>query len=240
MSLDLSKKKVLDLSKKAETVIQKLNLSKFRARVIFVADVSGSMKSLYTRGVMQNVYERIMALALKFDDNGSLENMVFDHGVLDLPEATLDDIGLYVERNIIKNPTIKWGMTNYAPPLRKIRDMVAVRPKGFFAMFSKPRPASKDPVYVVFLTDGENYDEPETRQALIELSAFPVFVKFLGIGSSRFPMLEKLDTMDGRVVDNANFQAITDIARISDEELYHRLLVEVSDWEQAAKAAQVL
>lgn len=240
MSLDLSKKKVLDLSKKAETVIQKLNLSKFRARVIFIADVSGSMRSLYARGVMQSVYERIMALALKFDDNGSLENLVFDHTVLDLPEATLDDIGQYVEKNILKNYSIKWGLTNYAPPLKKVMEMVGSRPKGFFGMFGKLKPSSKEPVYVVFLTDGENYDEAETRQTLIELSAFPVFVKFLGIGSTRFPMLEALDTMQGRIVDNANFQAITDIARISDEELYHRLLVEVSDWEQAAKDAKVL
>ena len=240
MSLDLGKKKVLDLSKKAETVIQKLNLSKFRARVIFIADVSGSMKSLYARGTMQGVYERIMALALKFDDNGSLENLVFDHSVLDLPEATLDDIGTYVEQNILKNHSIKWGLTNYAPPLKRVMEMVGVKRGGLLSMFSKPKPASKEPVYVVFLTDGENYDEKETRQALTDLSEFPVFVKFLGIGQTKFPMLESLDTMSGRRVDNANFQAITDIGRITDEELYHRLLVEVSDWEAAAKAVQVL
>ncbi|KJS86179.1 VWA domain-containing protein [Desulfosporosinus sp. BICA1-9] len=53
-----------------------------------------------------------------------------------------------------------------------------------------------------------------------------LFWQFVGIGRENYGILEKLDTMESRVVDNANFFAIDDIDRISDEQLYERLLNE--------------
>ncbi|KJR46304.1 tellurium resistance protein [Desulfosporosinus sp. I2] len=53
-----------------------------------------------------------------------------------------------------------------------------------------------------------------------------MFWQFVGIGRENYGILEKLDTMESRVVDNANFFALDDIDRISDEQLYERLLNE--------------
>lgn len=55
------------------------------ARVGVVLDISGSMRDLYTRGIVQEVVERILAVACKFDDNGSLDVWVYDNEFSRLP-----------------------------------------------------------------------------------------------------------------------------------------------------------
>jgi hypothetical protein len=52
--------------------------------------------------------------------------------------------------------------------------------------------------------------------------------------------LEKLDTMEGRTVDNAGFFALDDIDTVDDQELYRRLLSEFPDWLLAAKSARIV
>lgn len=46
--------------------------------------------------------------------------------------------------------------------------------------------------------------------------------------------------MCGRVVDNCNFFALDDIRRISNSELYDRLLNEFPDWLKAARAKAIV
>ncbi|WP_331459286.1 VWA domain-containing protein [Paenibacillus sp. FJAT-27812] len=53
-------------------------------------------------------------------------------------------------------------------------------------------------------------------------------------------MLKQLDTMEGRIVDNANFVHIDDIAAISDERLYDWLLNEFPSWLKAAKEKRII
>ena len=50
----------------------------------------------------------------------------------------------------------------------------------------------------------------------------------------------QLDTLTGRVVDNANFFPIADITTITDEELYGKLLNEFPLWLKEAKAIGIL
>ncbi|MGO0861971.1 VWA domain-containing protein, partial [Clostridioides difficile] len=63
----------------------------------------------------------------------------------------------------------------------------------------------------------------------------PVFFQFIGIGKRKFNFLEKLDVMEGRVVDNANLFSLNDINDISDEELYERVMKELPEWVREAK-----
>lgn len=58
--------------------------------------------------------------------------------------------------------------------------------------------------------------------------------------SSGFKFLMELDEMEGRVVDNANFFAIKDPARIEDEALYDLLMNEYPGWVPQAKALRIL
>jgi len=48
------------------------------------------------------------------------------------------------------------------------------------------------------------------------------------------------DTMDGRFIDNANFFQLNDLNKISDEELYDRLLAEFPTWLREAKIKRII
>ncbi|MDU5949065.1 MAG: VWA domain-containing protein, partial [Paenibacillus macerans] len=62
----------------------------------------------------------------------------------------------------------------------------------------------------------------------------------VGLGRANYGVLQKLDEMPGRYIDNANFFALDDISSISDEELYDRLLNEFPAWIKEARAKGIL
>lgn len=97
---------------------------------------------------------------------------------------------------------------------------------------------SEDPAFVVFINDGGC---KKTIKSIIEASSKkPVFWQFVGIGNGNFEFLQKLDTMEGRYVDNANFIHIEDIDKTTDEQLYDALLNEFPSWLKEAKEKGVL
>ncbi|MCB1771594.1 MAG: VWA domain-containing protein [Candidatus Competibacteraceae bacterium] len=224
MAIDL-RKRIVDLSKKAAFAANKHGIEGQRAQVVLVLDISASMNALYKTGVVQRVIERILGLAVTFDDDGQIDLLLFGTHAYRLPPVTLDEIDGYVERVILSQYKIREA-TNYAPPLRLIRDQ-----------YPLPQPA---PVFVIFLTDGANADKPASADTLRELSAQPVFVQFVGIGKEDFPFLHKLDELPGRFIDNAGFMPVNDIDVIKDAELYDRLLNEFPQWLKAARENGIL
>ena len=94
--------------------------------------------------------------------------------------------------------------------------------------------------YVLFITDGDNSDKQRTDKVISELSQYPIFFQFIGIGHSSFNYLEKLDEMDGRYVDNANFFSVNNIQSIDDKELYDKLLAEYPSWLENEKVKEMI
>ena len=76
----------------------------------------------------------------------------------------------------------------------------------------------------------------DTKRILIDSSPNPIFWQYIGIGKEKFEFLEKLDELNGRFIDNANFFHLNDITTISDDELYDRLFNEFPEWLNVAKA----
>jgi len=224
MAIDL-RKRIIDLSKKATFAANKHGIEGQRAQVVLVLDISASMNALYQSGVIQRVIERLLGLAVSFDDDGQIDLLLFGTNAYRLPPVTLDEIERYVERVILSQYKIREA-TNYAPPLRLIRDQ-----------YRSPQPA---PVFVIFLTDGGNADRPASAEVLRELSSQPVFVQFVGIGKEDFPFLRKLDELPGRLIDNAGFMVVNDIDTIKDAELYDRLLNEFPQWLVKARGQGIL
>jgi hypothetical protein len=188
--------------------------------VVLVLDISKSMNRLYKSGVMQRVIERMLGLALTFDDDGQVDLRLFGTRTYTLPPVTLADIEGYVERKILPHDKIIEA-THYAPPLQQIQD--------------RYRSPQTDPVFVIFITDGGNADRRQSTEIIRTLASEPIFIQFVGIGPEQFPFLEKLDELPGRVIDNAGFMAINDIDTIKDAELYDRLLNEFPHWIEQAK-----
>lgn len=252
MAVSLSKetKKRISLSKKsASKVILKKGIQTQKSEVEFVIDYSGSMNQLYKSGIVQRVAERILALGLNFDDDGKVGLYLFHHGVIEHPTPiSMDNIQDFMDREVISK--YQMGGTNYAPAINAVRKARGYQigwnvPKkvggflGFGGKMVRPDPPQIQPVskptYVVFITDGENSDRAKTEQALLEASFEPIFWQFVGIGSSSFDFLEKLDDMEGRLIDNADFFQINDLDKVSDDELYERVLTEYPGWIKMAK-----
>ncbi|MCT4604975.1 MAG: VWA domain-containing protein [Marinisporobacter sp.] len=78
------------------------------------------------------------------------------------------------------------------------------------------------------------------KNIIIESSKHPLFWQFVDIGRSNYGILKKLDTLSNRYVDNANLFELDDIDKISDEELYDRLLNEFPMWISDAKEKGIL
>ena len=219
MSVDL-KKRVIDLSKKAEVEIEKSGLGGKKAQVVLVLDISKSMNRLYKSGVVQSVIERVLALALNFDDDGEVDTMLFGTHAYQLPAVSLDDLEGYVDRVIL--PTYKIvEATRYAVALQLVHD--------------KYKGNKADPVFVIFVTDGNNSDKRETTELIRTLSHEAIFFQFVGIGQESFPYLLKLDELSGRFIDNAGFMHVDDIAAVDDASLYRQLLNEFPDWLEEAE-----
>ncbi len=209
----------------ARISLKKNNLENVKAQVEFVLDYSGSFSWAYADGTIQELTERIMALALNFDDDGTMPVYGFGVNVKEMKEANLSNLGGYVSKEFGAFSGVERSGTNYSHVINKIVEN------------HKSDAPGSDPVFVVFITDGDCHDKSQTDAAMIEASKHNIFFKFVGAGNARFDYLVKLDDgLEERLVDNANFQEINDINSISDEELYDRLIEEFSDY-LAARAA---
>ncbi|WP_312879990.1 vWA domain-containing protein [Paenibacillus phytorum] len=218
----------IDLRKKiVQITLEKKKLTNFTARVGLVLDISGSMQTLYKNGTVQEVVERILAVACKFDDNATLDVWIYDNEFSRLPSATEIDFEHYVQKQIMNNKTIhKFGRNNEPPVMQDVIRKYTVEED------------SSIPVFMVFINDG-GVVKP-IKKVITESAVQPIFWQFVGIGDSDFEVLKQLDTMEGRIVDNANFIHIEDIASISDETLYNLLLNEFPLWLKEATAKRII
>lgn len=218
----------ISLKKKAATIVlEKKKLTDVSARVGIVLDISGSMRKLYNEGVVQEVVERVLAVASQFDDDGELDVWVYDNEFSRLPSATEATFMGYVEKNILSNAGVHKFGRNDEPKV--MEDVIR--------KYTKQEPGD-EPVFLVFINDGGC--KPGIKKFIVESSDKPIFWQFVGIGDSNFDVLRKLDTMGGRVVDNANFFHVDDISQVSDEELYDNLLNEFPMWLKEAKDKGIL
>ncbi|RZL78224.1 MAG: stress protein, partial [Rhodococcus sp. (in: high G+C Gram-positive bacteria)] len=96
------------------------------------------------------------------------------------------------------------------------------------------------PTLVLFFTDGGFHAKAQITTLIRTASGLPAFWQFIGIGKSSFGVLEKLDNLTGRLVDNAGFFAVENVDTLSDAALYELLLSEYPDWLRAARNARVL
>jgi hypothetical protein len=98
------------------------------------------------------------------------------------------------------------------------------------------------PRLVIFVTDGgiDRGTSEVIKDILRKSSRQAIFWQFVGVGNANYGVLRELDTIDGRVVDNAGFFSIDDLSTISDDDLYDRVLSEFPAWLRAARAAGII
>ncbi|MFN2746438.1 vWA domain-containing protein [Bacillus sp. z60-18] len=215
MSIDLQKKSL-------NIVLEKKQLTDVKAKVGLVLDITGSMRGLYKQGTVQKTVERVLAVADRFDDDGMLDVWVYDNEFSRLAPITEKDFSGYVNREIINNAEVhKFGRNNEPPVMKDVLQKYTVEE------------GSEYPAFIVFINDGGC---KKSIKPIIEASSDkPLFWQFVGIGGGNFDFLKKIDELEGRFVDNANFFHIEEIDRLTDDELYDSLLNEFPKWLREAK-----
>ncbi|MDR5808544.1 VWA domain-containing protein [Caballeronia sp. LZ019] len=242
------------LASRGETV--SIVLSKRRlprppiVRVAAALDISGSTQPLYDSGVIQETHDRMLGIAMKFDDNGEIDTWTFTEGFDRLPTATPENYGSYITEHVLGNNGIrKWGGTMYAPVMADIVNFFFAPPespqakpkdkRGFFArLFSAPgaapsplpaEPASTMPAWVLFVTDGQNTprDRTDVETLLRDTRKFPIYWSLVGVGDPReFTFLRDL----ANDFPNAGFLHLESLD-IPDQQIYEQLITEeFCDW----------
>ncbi|MCW2778575.1 MAG: Stress response protein [Frankiales bacterium] len=228
---------MLSLVKTAGVSLTKRGLGEHTARVALCLDISASMAGLYRRGAVQRLAERVLALALRFDDDGAVDVFLFGREGYTAPAMTLENSPTFLDRALRAYPLE--GATFYGKAVRLVREHY------FGDAVARREPLREQlPVYVMFLTDGEPNDRKDAEAQVREAALEPVFWQFMGIGK-RFPFLEKLDDLRGRYVDNADFFSVTEdelLGRspLPDDALFDRLMQEYPAWLPQARQKGLL
>lgn len=222
--------RLMDLTKKSLISLEKNQLLEVKARVALVLDYSGSMDQQYKNGDVQKVLDRIMPLALNFDDDGSFECWAFAEKSVRLSDVHLHNLNRYIE-------TEAGGFKKWKAGARYNNEPAVL--ESVLNYFTQQN-TSQLPVYVVFISDGGVSETKKIKQILKAASAQPIFWQFIGIGGRNYGVLEQLDNMEGRVVDNCNFFAMQNINSLPESELYDLLLKEFPVWLKEAKTKNIL
>lgn len=237
------------LEKRSEKVrfhLEKHNIQKAPTlRVSAVLDVSFSAKPFYESGAIQETIERLIPIAMRFDDDGSQDMWAFDSQFSRLAPATIDNFEGYVQREVLGNPRLnKWSGTRYAGPIRDILEFyfpgssapaaAPVQSSGFFASLFGKKPSApvitqpQDtqeqglPAMVLFTTDGATQDRDETTRLLRASVNKPIYWQMVGIGDpSEFDFLQDL----ADELPNVGFVNLASL-KLTDDEIYSKLLSE--------------
>lgn len=221
---DVEAKGGVDLAKKfdkAGVSLSKRGLDGVRAEVVMLLDHSGSMQTDYQNGTVQTLVERALGFALQIDTDGTIPIVRFDSGVRNAINVHIDNYRSITQTKLYERN--KMGSTNLTAALDELLKIAKT---------------TTAPIFAIIVTDGQPNDPTTVTQRVRELAKYPVFLKFLAI--QEVPYLQKLDDMDGRLIDNADAKFISNPAEMSDLNFADAMTDELDSWIAAAQGAGIL
>jgi stress response protein SCP2 len=238
--IDLEKKdpSMVSLVKKVQLSLDKKGLTSDVAKVALVLDISPSMAHLFNDGSVDELVRRVLALGLRFDDDGEIDVFLFGKDAHKFGTVGIDNYRTFVHDALRRHGYS--GGTYYGKAMQLVRDT-----------YRHERDFGKLPIYIMFVTDGGTADPAKSEQHIIESSREPFFWQFLAIGKmptgqqkqstwarifgSGFDFLEKLDNLPGRYIDNAAFALVENPRTVSEEEMFDMLMEEYPSWLKEAQ-----
>lgn len=228
-------------------VLQKQGIhERIPAQVGLNIDVSGSMQDLFKRGAVQAALERVLPVALYFDDDGRIDTWVFSDGdkMASITPASASNYEGYVAREIVGNrdlSPILWGGTDYGPVIRSnlmtyglLEEKAAGGLLGMIFGMKRDNfgeeTRSGVPAINYFLTDGENTDREAAWQILEEAehAESQIYYIMVGIGSDGFQFLRRA----AKEFPNVGFVSVKDLGKfVGSDDAYEKLLPpELCSW----------
>ena len=217
--------KLISLVKPLFVELKKKKLQNVVARVALVMDISGSMSKNYSNGTVQEIVNKILPIAVQFDDDGEIDFWYYSNLAKRRPSINMKNYESVVPEDW-RGLMHSIGGRNNEPVV--INEIISEYEN------------SNLPVYVIFVTDGGFNGESQIKKMLIKSSTMPIFWQFVGISGRNYGLLEKLDKMEGRFVDNVNFFALDDFRSVPNSVLYSRLLNEFPSWLKEAKKKMII
>ncbi|MBQ7528806.1 VWA domain-containing protein [bacterium] len=209
---------LINLAKPLQISLRKNRLEDCQAKVGLAIDSSRSMYDSYANGVVQQIINKILPLAVQFDDDGELDLWYYGTHCRSMPSVNLRN---YQSAVPSRPGELHIGMGNNEP--LQMREVI------------RNYSSSELPVYIVIISDGGIHQDKEIANLLISSSKLPIFWQFVGVGGKDYGILEHFDSLQGRVLDNCNFFALDDFRTVSNDVLYERLLQEFPLWLKEAK-----
>jgi hypothetical protein len=223
---------LVSLYKSAGVALAGHGLGGQRAAVYLVVDYSGSMKPYYEDGSVQALADRVLGLSAHLDDDGVVPVVFFSTDIDAVTHVSLDDHQGRIDRIVAGLGHM--GRTAYHLAMDAVVDHYLDS-------------GTTDPAFVVFQTDGGPASRPAAERYLCKAARLPMFWQFIGFGDAdgkEFDFLRRLDELpvpDRRIVDNAGFfHAGQDPRKVSDAELYDRLVGEFPKWLTEARAKGIV
>ena len=220
---------LVSLAKKAQISLEKAKVADIRCRIGQILDASGSMNGQYKRGRVQEVVNRLLPMAVQWDDDGALDCWAFGDYPQQLSAVTLQNFANFID-------TDQGGWRNWELGSRINTEWRVIEQ----AIAHYQRSGDRTPVFILFISDGGIHDSSRITRLIRDAAQLPIFWQFIGIDGRNYGILEKLDDLSGRVVDNCNFFALDDLHQISEEALYDRMMEEFPGWLKDAKAKGVV
>lgn len=169
-----------------------------KMRVMVSCDKSGSFSDEFEDGSVDAILSVASAVALTFDDNGSLELSFFNADLKVYPDLNINNPAKdYVKRHKIKAN----GGTAFAPSMEWF-----MKPEGYSGLFGKLKGLFKKvefPTYAMLITDGDNQDYLEFTHLIEQFSQQDkMFLQIVGVGNGvRYDYMNSIASG----VDNISF-----------------------------------
>ncbi|WUV75103.1 VWA domain-containing protein [Streptomyces sp. NBC_01477] len=186
-----------------------------RAAVYLILDHDWSMEQLYASFVVQAFAERVLALSVTLDDDGSVP-VIFSSG----NEPLMEEIRLdnYRGRIAQLHTQVAWGWGNVAASMRAAvnhyRDVGAV-----------------DPAFVIVQVTDEPWDKPEFRSLLQSTADARVFWLFVGFGHGKLAFYKNLNATTAASFSHVGFyEAGKNPGAVPDDTFYAGLVGEFGTW----------
>jgi len=249
------------LSIKASRVFVEAGLHGIEAEVVVVLDVSPRMTPLYADGSLQRLVTSLLALAMKFDDDGVVPVWTFADEARLVGKMRRDDFVSWVEKNLQPPPLLTPGMrlppSRYAPFIDAIAQryfprewatapvtrQVGDRLKRTVHEYAKLIEPRESPVFVIVVTSGDCDDPMETSKMLRRASHLPIFWQFAAVAPTdgeapEFRFLRGLDKLNDTHVDCAGFFFADDFHDA--ERLFEGLLGEFQRYVEHPRVRQMV
>jgi len=173
VTLQAKAPQILKLARKLDPLLAEHGLGSHTANVALMLDYSASMRNFYGSWAVQTLVERVLPLAVRFDDNAEIDVFFFPnrsqgercYGV------TPDNFEGCVKRITANH---EMGSTPFDQAFKQVFDHY-----GFAGKKGTPRDI---PVYLLFVTDGAPDNSAVAIQSIERAATYPMFTQFIAIG----------------------------------------------------------